>query len=131
MALTNLRVDRALLAATEAGRRAGLDVEGATVVRVRSSINVELSSAGVMARVETADRIARAALQVTVAGVWAARGAAVPALVHPQLQPFVFDDCAVTLWAIRCAEMSTRIAEEAQLRVAGILGRSRAVWKNL
>jgi len=98
MKRTELRVDRALLAATEAGRRAGLDVERATVARVRSSILVELPSAGVLARVETADRIDRATLQVVVAGVWAAHGAAVQALVHPQLQPFIFDDCAVTLW---------------------------------
>ena len=92
------RVDRALQRATEAGRRAGLEVEGATVARVRSSIHIELPNAGVMARVETAGRTAVAARQVVVAGVWAEQGAPVPALVSPQLQPIVFDDAAVTLW---------------------------------
>jgi hypothetical protein len=95
---TDLRVDRALQRATEAGRRAGFDVEGAAVTRVRSSIHVELPYAGVIARVEAADRMALAARQVVVAGVWAAQGAPVPVLVRPQLQPFVFDDAAVTLW---------------------------------
>ena len=66
--------------------------------RVRSSIQVELPYAGVIARVEAADRMALAARQVVVAGVWAAQGAPVPVLVGPQLQPFVFDDAAVTLW---------------------------------
>ena len=95
---TDPRVDRALQRATEAGRRAGFDVEGAAVTRVRSSIHVELPYAGVIARVEAADRMALAARQVVVAGVWAAQGAPVPVLVRPQLQPFVFDDAAVTLW---------------------------------
>jgi Ser/Thr protein kinase RdoA (MazF antagonist) len=73
-------------------------VEGAAVVRVRSSIYVELPRAGAMARVEEADRTALAARQVAVAGVWAAQGAPVSVLILPQLQPFVFDDGAVTLW---------------------------------
>jgi hypothetical protein len=71
---TDLWVDRALQRATEAGRRAGFDVEGAAVTRVRSSIQVELPYAGVIARVEAADRMALAARQVVVAGVWAALG---------------------------------------------------------
>ena len=51
MTNVDLGVDRALKRATEAGRLAGLDVEGATFVRVRSSIHVKLPRAKVVARV--------------------------------------------------------------------------------
>ena len=98
MTRTHFQVDRALQRATEAGRRAGLEVEGARVLRVKSSIHVELPNAGVVARVEAADQTTRATRQVVVAGVWAAQSAPVPTLVRPELQPFVFDDAAVTLW---------------------------------
>jgi hypothetical protein len=84
--------------AVEAGRRAGLDVGDARVSRLRSSIQVELPRAQVMARVEPCDRIAMAHKQVQVVGIWMSQAAPIAPLVRPELQPFVFTDGAVTLW---------------------------------
>jgi hypothetical protein len=90
--------ERELAVAIDAGRRAGLDVADAQIVRRKSSIHIELPRVGVMARVEEPERSALAGLQVQVASLWASRGAPVVPLVRPELQPFVSSDGAVTLW---------------------------------
>jgi hypothetical protein len=90
--------ERALSLAAEAARRAGLDAAGAKVLRVRTSIHVELPRADVVARVEGPGGQGLASRQVLVARALAARDAPVARLDRPEIQPLLIGDCAVTLW---------------------------------
>jgi aminoglycoside phosphotransferase (APT) family kinase protein len=90
--------ERALRLAREAGRRAGLDVSSANLLRVRSSVHVELPRAGVVARIEASGAGETAERQVRVARLLAERDAPVARLVRPELQPLLVEDGAVTLW---------------------------------
>ena len=99
--MAELRPDssgRALCLVAEAARRAGLDGAGAAVLRVRSSIHVELPGADVVARVEGPGGQDLAMRQVLVARALAARDAPVTRLVRPEIQPLLIGDRAVTLW---------------------------------
>lgn len=89
---------RALRLAKAAGRKSGVDVSGAKLLRVRSSVHVELPRAEVVARVEAsgAERIAER--QVRIARLLSGRGAPVARLVQPERQPYFVGDGAVTLW---------------------------------
>jgi hypothetical protein len=89
---------RSLELAVAAGRRAGLDVTDARVSRLRSTVQVELPCAKVVARVEPYNRVAMAYKQVQVVRFWSSQAAPIAPLVRPELQPFVFTDGAVTLW---------------------------------
>ncbi len=91
-------VGQALSLATEAARRAGLDAAGAEVLRVRTSIHVELPQADVVARVEGPGEQELALRQVLVARALAARDAPIARLVQPEIQPFFIGNRAVTLW---------------------------------
>ena len=88
----------ALCVVTEAARKADLDAGGAAIIRVRSSIHVELPRSDVVARVEGPAGRELASRQVLVACALAARNAPVARLVRPEMQPFVVGDRAVTLW---------------------------------
>ncbi len=89
---------RALRLAKAAGRRAGFYVSDAKLLRVRSSVHVELPQAGVVARVEASGAEQLAERQVQIARVLADRGAPVARLARPELQPLLVEDGAVTLW---------------------------------
>lgn len=89
---------QALDIATGAARRAGLDATGAEVLRVRTSVHVELPRADVVVRIEDADAEHLARRQVSVARVLAERGAPTARLVRPEIQPLRIDGRAVTLW---------------------------------
>ncbi len=89
---------RALSLATEAAQRAGLDAAAAEVLRLRTSIHVELPRADVVARVEGPGGKNLALRQVLVARALAARDAPVARLVRPEIQPLLIGDGAVTLW---------------------------------
>lgn len=89
---------RALRLAKEAGRKAGVDVSGAKLLRVRSSVHVELPRAEIVARVEAPGAEQAARRQVRVAQLLADRGAPVARLVCAELQPLLVEDGAVTLW---------------------------------
>ncbi len=89
---------RALRVAAEAGRQAGVDVLDARVLRVRSSVHVELPRAGVVARVEAPGNEELAHTQVWAARLLADRGAPVARLFRHELQPILLGDAAVTLW---------------------------------
>lgn len=92
------RVSKALDLAAEAGRRAGLESAGGKVLRVRSSIHVELPQADAVARIEDPGGHELALRQVLVARALATRDAPVARLVRPEIQPILIGDCAVTLW---------------------------------
>ena len=89
---------RALRLAIEAGRRLGLDVTGAAVFRVRSSVHVDLPEADAVARVEEPGAEEAACQQVSFARLLAEKEAPVARLVRPEGQPVLFEDGAVTLW---------------------------------
>lgn len=82
----------------EAAREAGLDAAGAEVLRVRSSIHIELPRADVVARVESLGCQKLALRQVLVARALAACDAPVARLVRPEIQPLLIGDGAVILW---------------------------------
>lgn len=84
--------------AIEAGQQVGLDTSAARVLRVRSSVHVELPRAGVVARVEGPGDEEIARRQVDAARVFADHGAPVAELVRPEVQPLLIEGCAVTLW---------------------------------
>jgi hypothetical protein len=90
--------DRALAMVAEAARLTGFDASGARVLRVRSSVHVELPSADVVARVEEPGGHALAERQVRIASVLAAQHAPVARLVRPEIQPLMIGGGAVTLW---------------------------------
>jgi len=89
---------RALRLAKAAGQKAGIDVSDAKLLRVRSSVHVELPQAGVVARVEASGAERLADRQVRVARLLADRNAPVARLIRPELQPYLVEDGAVTLW---------------------------------
>ncbi len=89
---------RALCMVEEAASRADLNGAGAAVLRVRSSIHVELPHADVVARVEGPGGQELALRQVVVARALAARDTPVARLVLPEIQPLLIGDGAVTLW---------------------------------
>ncbi len=102
---------RALRVAAEAGRQAGVDVLDARVLRVRSSVTVELPRAGVVARVEAPGNEGLAQTQVWAATLLADRGAPVARLFRHELQPILVGDAAVTLWRrLRSVEAPRREA---------------------
>lgn len=90
------RGEQARQLALRAARQVGLDSGGARVFRVRSSVQVELPEADVVARVESPAGARNAARQVRAAHFYEARGAPVVRLAHPQ--PLVFEHGVVTLW---------------------------------
>ena len=79
--------DRALRMVEEAASRADLNGAGAEVLRVRTSIHVELPQADVVARVEGPGGQELALRQVVVARALGARNAPVARLVIPDIQP--------------------------------------------
>jgi hypothetical protein len=89
---------RALWMVEEAASQADLDGAEAAVLRVRSSVHVELPHADVVARVEGPGGQELALRQVVVARALAARDAPVARLVVPEIQPLLIGDGAVTLW---------------------------------
>ncbi len=89
---------RALRSVIEAGEQVGLDASAAKVLRVRSSVHLELPRAGVVARVEGPGDEEIARRQVDVARVLADHGAPVAELVRPEVQLLLVQGCAVTLW---------------------------------
>ncbi len=89
---------RALRLAKAAGRKAGVDVSDAKLLRVRSSVHVELPRAEIVARVEASGAERLAERQVRIAQLLADRGAPVARLVEPEFQPYLMEDGAVTLW---------------------------------
>lgn len=95
-----LTLDRqqALSLAMEAGRRLGLDVSGAQILRVRSSAHVELPRASVIARVEPPGAEELAERQVTVGRCLMAAKAPVPRLEQPEQQPITLSGGSVVLW---------------------------------
>ena len=100
--------DRALRMAEEAASRADLNGAGAEVLRVRTSIHVELPQADVVARVEGPGGQELALRQVVVARALGARNAPVARLVLPEIQPLLIGDGAVTLWRrLRSAAVPT------------------------
>lgn len=110
-------VVQALSLATEAARRAGLDAAGAGILRVRTSIHVELPQADVVARVEGPGEQDLALRQVLVARALAARDAPVARLVRPEIQPFFIGDRSVTLWRrLRSVATPTPLAMGRALR---------------
>ncbi len=91
-------VDRAVELAATAARDLGLNPAGASIHRHVASVHVELPAAGVMARVESRDRIAIAQHQVCVAMFLQSRKLPIARLVLPDRQPLIYGDGAVTLW---------------------------------
>jgi len=89
---------RALCMVEEAASRANLNDADAAVLRVRSSIHVELPHEDVVARVEGPGGQELALRQVVVARALAARDTPVARLVLPEIQPLLIGDGAVTLW---------------------------------
>jgi hypothetical protein len=90
--------EHALSLAREAGRRLGLDVSGARLLRARSSAHVELPEASVIARVEPPGAEELAERQVTVGRCLMAANAPVPWLEQPEKQPITLGGGAVVLW---------------------------------
>ena len=90
--------DRAVGLATAAARDLGLNPAGAAIHRHIASVHVELPAAGVMARVESRDRLAIAHRQVQVARFLESRKLPAARLVLPDRQPLIYGDGVVTLW---------------------------------
>ena len=95
---TDNRPDRALELAVAAASRAGLNAEGATVLRRRTSVIIELPAADAVARVEPAGAVAVAELQVVAARLLEACAVPAARLIVPDLQPVVYAAGSVTLW---------------------------------
>lgn len=81
--------------AIEAGEQVGLEASAAKVLRVRSSVHVELPRAGVVVRVEGPGDEEIARRQVDVTRVLADHGAPVAELVRPEVQPLLGRPCRV------------------------------------
>ena len=96
------RAGAAVRAVADLARSVGLDADGATVVRVGTSVLVGLPRPGVLARVDDRTPVARVAAQVAVARALADRDVPAVELVGPGDQPHVVrvEDrpVAVTLW---------------------------------
>lgn len=89
---------RGIRLAKAAGRTAGIDISDARLLRVRSSVHVEFSRAGIVARVESSGVGQLAERQARIARLLAERGAPGARLLQPERQPYFVEDGAVTLW---------------------------------